>query len=315
MCTPETEPIPESAKTRFDAALNGTGSDPSGTEKTPAPRRGFRWRALAYLASAAACLALVVLVAIVYFKGRGKRIVPGESDPTPAPATVEPLPYTGVIYESESEAISAMSRFSYDNRALLETVMKDLRTPEYGYLAKGVVYPWHPESDKADFGSPLAETTEAIRTLVGLLGRDNYHWAYWDTKSYQSPVFRLSIAWANDDGYYSTTLIYSEDADLIINRIMPEVDGTTLEPVTESGAWGVYTSCWQKAPYFMSGDMGPSSRTPSPVTPEPTDDPFDAITPQPPDDPAATVAPTEEPVSAITPVPEPTPTPPPVSGS
>ena len=307
MRTPETEPVPAAARARFEKALaNRRVPERETAAHRSAPRRTFA-RALVYLGASAVCLALVVLVAAAYFKSRSGRIEPAV-DPTAMPIEGELLPYTGRTYANEAEAETAMMRFYEENYELLLTVREDLKSSAVTHIIGGVAY----RSDPQNGTTRSTETTEAIDELIALLGTENYYHVGWHSDTWREPVFMLSVAWANENGYYSTTLLYT-DSDLLIGSILPEHHGITLEPVNEQ-SWGVYTICRQEAPYRMEGG-GPAA-TPTPtedpfaaITPHPTEDPFSAITPEPTaiPVPAATPHPTAPPDAAPTPTPTPEP--------
>jgi len=294
MRTPETEPVPEAAKARFFAALNGTkrsdgtssenlAPDRSVTTKTKTGGRfglGFWLR----IGGAAACLAAIVMIFVLHIRSGVRLPVEPAVDPTAMPIEGELLPYTGRTYANEAEAVTAMMRFYEENYELLLTVREDLKSSAVTHIIGGVAY----RSDPQNGTTRTTETTEAIDELIALLGTENDYHVGWHNDTWREPVFMLSVAWANENGYYSTTLLYT-DSDLLIGSILPEHHGVTLEPVNEK-AWGVYTICRQEAPYRMEGG-GPAA------TPTPTEDPFAAITPKPSEslDPAAPT-PTPEPV-------------------
>lgn len=281
MRTPETEPVPAAARARFEKALaNRRVPERETAAHRSAPRRTFA-RALVYLGASAVCLALVVLVAAAYFKSRSGRIEPAV-DPTAMPIEGELLPYTGRTYANEAEAETAMMRFYEENYELLLTVREDLKSSAVTHIIGGVAY----RSDPQNGTTRSTETTEAIDELIALLGTENYYHVGWHSDTWREPVFMLSVAWANENGYYSTTLLYT-DSDLLIGSILPEHHGITLEPVNEQ-SWGVYTICRQEAPYRMEGG-GPAA------TPTPTEDPFAAITPKPSESPDAAPTPTPTP--------------------
>jgi hypothetical protein len=86
--------------------------------------------------------------------------------------------------------------------------------------------------------------TDSIRAFLDLPDSGDYILS-WDDES----VFSVSLRWTNDSGYYSTELVFAEDGQRIV-KMMYEKGGSTLEPVYEDSAWGVYTICWKKAPYY-----------------------------------------------------------------
>ena len=152
----------------------------------------------------------------------------------------EPLPYTDVTFASESDAKAAMMRFFDENWALLMAIKDDLRSPEHGYIENGVVYPV--EDGKVLWDSPCSEWPDSIQIFLSLPQSSSCA-VRWDDETYSSPVFLIGQRWTNDNGYYSTELVYAEDSD-VIRKIMYEEKGCLLEPVYED-AWGVYTVLWK----------------------------------------------------------------------
>ena len=109
---PCSEPIPEAAQARFDAALNGTRrkskktiADASSEQPQPV-KRAHRW--LAYGLTAVSAAAVILVVALLIGTGglRGTKpqepVMPAEQQPMQAETTMEPLPELG---EQEPEPV------------------------------------------------------------------------------------------------------------------------------------------------------------------------------------------------------------------
>lgn len=186
-----------------------------------------------------------------------------QSEQTPAPAAKatepielpepgEPLPYASATFADRNAASIAMKRFYEENRTLLMAVAEDMKAPEHGMIVNGVVYPIK-DNGFVDRDHPYASMTDSIRAFLDLPDSGDYILS-WDDES----VFSVSLRWTNDSGYYSTKLVYAQDGQKIVT-MMYEKDGSTLEPVYEDCGWGVYTSCWQKAPYYHDASyaLGP----------------------------------------------------------
>ncbi len=259
--TPEIEPIPAEAQARFDAALNGTkqksgqtgssGAAPERTPKSPKPAR----RTLTYVLGGASAVAVILVVALLLRSGilfQTKDSMPAgpmEAESTGAPVepepaeTGEPLPYASATFADRNAASIAMKRFYEENRTLLMAVAEDMKAPEHGMIVNGVVYPIK-DNGFVDRDHPYASMTDSIRAFLDLPDSGDYILS-WDDES----VFSVSLRWTNDSGYYSTELVFAEDGQRIV-KMMYEKGGSTLEPVYEDSAWGVYTICWKKAPYY-----------------------------------------------------------------
>ena len=153
----------------------------------------------------------------------------------------EPLPYTDVTFASESDARAAMMRFYDENRALLMAIKDDLKSPEHGYIENGVVYPV--EDGNVLWDSPCSELPESIQTFLSFPQSSSCA-LKWDDQTYSLPVFLMEQRWTNDNGYYSTELVYAEDSGFLIQHLLYEKKGCVLEPVYED-AWGVYTVLWK----------------------------------------------------------------------
>ena len=172
---------------------------------------------------------------------------PGLAEPT---EPEEPLPYTGVTFASETKATNAMMRFYEENRELLMKVAEDMKLPECGYLEGGVLYPRDNDTNRVLYDRPSSERTEAIDAFLALPDSVDYV-LFWNDS-----IFHVSLRWTNDSGYYSTNLVFAEDGQKIV-MMMYEKGGTTLEPVYEDSAWGVYTVCWQTAPFHAGSSYAP----------------------------------------------------------
>jgi len=263
--SPETEPIPETAQARFDAALNGKRR-PNRSVFTRLRYFAYRnGRRLAFGAIAVGSVAALVLVVGLLTRTalNGKK---GESAPekggsapensdyasTSAPVAPtepgEPLPNTRVIFADENAANVAMMRFYEENRTLLMTVAADLKAPEHGYIVNGVVYSIN--GSYVDRDHPYASMTDSIKAFLDLPDSVDYV-LFWNDS-----IFHVSLRWTNDSGYYSTNLVFAEDGQKIV-MMMYEKGGTTLEPVYEDSAWGVYTVCWQTAPFHAGSSYAP----------------------------------------------------------
>ncbi len=268
------EPIPEAAQARFDAALNGTRKkskitiDDMPSEQPQPVKRAHRW--LAYGLTAVSAAAVVLVVALILGAGGiratkapepadvqppqaevtsaplpepGEQLAP-EAPVEPEPAeTGEPLPYASATFADRNAASIAMKRFYEENRTLLMAVAEDMKAPEHGMIVNGVVYPIK-DNGFVDRDHPYASMTDSIRAFLDLPDSGDYILS-WDDES----VFSVSLRWTNDSGYYSTELVFAEDGQRIV-KMMYEKGGSTLEPVYEDSAWGVYTICWKKAPYY-----------------------------------------------------------------
>ena len=152
-------------------------------------------------------------------------------------AANEPLPNTRVTFTDENASIAPMMRFYDENRTLLMAVAEDLKAPEHGKIENGVVYPIK-DTGLADRDHPDASMTDSIRAFLDLPDSGDYV-LFWDDS-----IFHVSLRWTNNSGYYSTELVFAEDGHKIV-MMMYEKGGSTLEPVYEDSAWGVYTVCWQ----------------------------------------------------------------------
>jgi len=172
---------------------------------------------------------------------------PGAAEQQP-PEPGEPLPNTRVIFADENAAIVAMMRFYEENRTLLMAVSADLKAPEHGYIVNGVVYSIN--GSYVDRDHPYASMTDSIKAFLDLPDSVDYV-LFWNDS-----IFHVSLRWTNDSGYYSTNLVFAEDGQKIV-MIMYEKGGTTLEPVYEDSAWGVYTVCWQTAPFHAGSSYAP----------------------------------------------------------
>lgn len=261
---PCSEPIPEAAQARFDAALNGTRKKSKRTaseapSEQPQPvKRAHRW--LAYGLTAVSAAAVVLVVALILGAGglrATKAPEPAEQQPMQAETTMEPLPepgepepgsqplpYAHATFTDENAASVAMMRFYEENRTLLMAVAADLKAPEHVEIKNGVVYPIK-DDGFVDWDHPYASMTDSIKAFLDLPDSVDYV-LFWNDS-----IFHVSLQWTNDSGYYSTELVFAEDGQRIVN-MMSEEQGTTLEPVYEDSAWGVYTICWQKAPYYYN---------------------------------------------------------------
>ena len=146
-----------------------------------------------------------------------------------------------------------MMRFYEENRTLLLAVAEDMKSPEHGEIDNGVVYPVK-DNGFADLDHPYASMTDAIHAFLDLPDSGDYN-LWWDDS-----IFHVSLQWTNDSGYYSTELVFAEDGQRIV-KMMYEKGGSTLEPVYEDSAWGVYTICWKKALYYHDSSyaLGPET--------------------------------------------------------
>ena len=185
----------------------------------------------------------------------------------PAPQEYEPLPYTRVTFADESEALLAMKAFYEAHGGLLDELMEDLRTPEHGYIANGVVYPV--DGSNVFWDKPYASVTDPIRAFLALPDSGDYIVGWnlvsdgveWEQEEYNVPIFSVELRWTSDAGYYSTELVFAQDADFLTNRYLYDRGGSVLEPVTEDGAWGVYTVCWKTAPVIHDTSFAPWDTT------------------------------------------------------
>ena len=175
-------------------------------------------------------------------------LTPGKEEPG------EPLPYASATFADKKMANSAMMRFYDENRTLLIAVAEDLKESEHAMIKNGVVYPIK-DNGFADRDHPYASMTDSIHAFLDLPHSEDYVLS-WNKES----VFSVSLRWTNDSGYYSTELVYAENGQKIV-MMMYEKQGSTLEPVYEDSAWGVYTTCWQKAPYYYDSSyaLGPET--------------------------------------------------------
>ncbi len=258
------EPAPLVAQARLDAVLNGKRKEPKRTASDASSEqpKKLAQRRLTYVLTAASAAA-VVLVA-VFLIGTGgllgtksvkDAVMPTEqplmqTETTAAPGAPgeqelgEPLPFASATFADKTAASTSMMRFYEENRTLLMAVAEDLKVPEHVEIKNGVVYPIK-DDGFVDWDHPYASMTDAIRAFLDLPDSVDYV-LFWNDS-----IFHVSLQWTNDSGYYSTELVFAEDGQRIVN-MMSEKGGSTLEPVYEDGAWGVYTICWQKAPYYYN---------------------------------------------------------------
>ncbi len=166
------------------------------------------------------------------------------TEPIEPPEPGEPLPYAHATFADENAASVAMMRFYEENRTLLMAVAADLKAPEHVEIKNGVVYPVK-DDGFVDWDHPYASMTDSIKAFLDLPDSVDYV-LFWNDS-----IFHVSLQWTNDSGYYSTELVFAEDGQRIVN-MMSEEHGSVLEPVYENSTWGVYTICWQKAPYYYN---------------------------------------------------------------
>lgn len=262
------EPAPFVAQARLDAVLNGKRKEPKRTASDASSEqpKKLAQRRLTYVLTAVSATA-VVLVA-VFLIGTGgllgtksvkDAVMPTEqplmqTETTAAPGAPgeqelgEPLPNTRVTFADENAANVAMMRFYEEKRTLLMAVAEDMKAPEHGYIVNGVVYSIN--GSYVDRDHPYASMTDSIKAFLDLPDSVDYV-LFWNDS-----IFHVSLRWTNDSGYYSTELVFAEDGQKIV-MTMYEKGGTTLEPVYEDSAWGVYTVCWQTAPFHAGSSYAP----------------------------------------------------------
>jgi hypothetical protein len=299
---PVLEPIPEESQKRFDAALYGEPPKQTGAEDffgQPAPKPApepKRRRVLAFALTGVSLAAVVLVVGLMIGVSRGEKGIkpdvlapvnpdaqstnappagagvrpadapaPGLAEPTDTPTPGEPLPYTSATFADENAAVDAMMRFYEENRELLMKVAVDMKLPECGHLEGGVLYPRDNDTNRVLYDRPSSERTEAIDAFLALPDSDSYV-LEWDTQSYSAPVFLVSLRWFNDEGYYSTDLWYSESGDFMM-QLMYERKGSFLEPIYEDCGWGITTTKWSDAPYWISHKRDLQETTPEAAEP------------------------------------------------